>query len=54
MPDFSDEEIAADDANTTNKIACATETTITKLNTTGFTKKELIKFEAELQGAYEP
>ena len=51
MPDFSDEEIAADDANTTNKIACTTEATISKLNSSGFTKRELIKFEAELQGA---
>ena len=50
--DFRDDEIAADEENTVNKNACSVETTITQLNTTGFTKKEMMIFEAKLQGQY--
>ena len=50
--DLRDDEIAADAENTTNKNACSVEETITQLNTTGFTKKEMMIFEAKLQGQY--
>ena len=53
MPDFSDEEIAADENNITNKIACSTEGTIDKLTTVGFTKREMTMFEAQLRGTFE-
>ena len=47
---FSDNEIEADPQNTQNKKKCSTESTIEKLGGDGFTKKELMLFEAKVTG----
>ena len=47
---LSDGEMAADENNTTNKIACSTEKTLSKLNGDGLNRNELITFEAQIKG----
>ena len=47
---YSDEEIANDDNNQDNKIACSTEKTLDKLTGEGMTRNELMTFEAQIKG----
>ena len=49
---FREDEISADSSQDSNKKACSVETTVSKLNGSGFTKKEMTLFEARLTGMY--